>query len=302
MTTATALPSHWTYEAISPEDQDLQQGDIIQPTEQLNAELGKVHPHFQDDKYSGFLILSQTCDLVRRAPLKQCKTNYINLAVIRPIQDVLIPLLDRYCSEDRFASGLYKKSARGQARMLMERLVNQNEQGMGLFYLHPDTEVQIPDHSIALLQVSFALKADSHYDMLLAARSGRLKHEFQCKLGWLIGNLYSRIATRDWPETERDLLVKYFLESPHPEESQLKWVDANTAKKMVAEARQPLDQLQPDVINELITKLAPVPAKDAALKRIAEIAAQMEPPIDPQTIERLQFRLGNDMEFNSIFK
>jgi hypothetical protein len=302
MTNVNASPSHWTYAPILPEYPDLQQGDILQPTQQLNAILGEIHPHFRDDKYSGFLVLSQTCDLVRRAPQNSCKANYINLAAIRPMQDVLIYLLDRHCSEQRLVSGVFKSGAKNKAKLLLQRVINQNEQSMGIFYLHPDMEVQIPDPSIALLQVSFALKADSHYDALVGARSGRLSHEFQCKLGWLIGNLYSRVATKDWSDSDRDNLVSLFLE-PSPDGGiRPQWLDDKSAKKVIEALGQPLDTVPPEAIKAAVERLVPIRTKDAVIRRVADIAAQLTPPIDSQSIERLKYRLSNDMDFNSLFK
>ena len=89
----TIKPVHWTYEVIDSENEDLFQGDIIQPNEDVRLIFEKVHKHFIDPKYSAFLVLTQTCDLVRRNE-EQCKARYINLAVIRPLEYVLLSYLD----------------------------------------------------------------------------------------------------------------------------------------------------------------------------------------------------------------
>jgi hypothetical protein len=59
------MPAHWTYEDFR-DDSDLFQGDILEPTEDLRSILGQVHPHFLHPKYTGFLLITQSCDLVRR--------------------------------------------------------------------------------------------------------------------------------------------------------------------------------------------------------------------------------------------
>jgi hypothetical protein len=84
------MPTHWTY-APCVSTAELEQGDILRPTQRLRAIFSEVHPHFQDDKYLGFLISTQSCDLVRRhdAP----KASYINLAAIRPLSQVLHKVL-----------------------------------------------------------------------------------------------------------------------------------------------------------------------------------------------------------------
>jgi hypothetical protein len=56
---------------------------------------------------------------------------------------------------------------------------------------------------VVLLRVSIALRRE-HYQMLQQCRCGRLGAEYAAKLGWLTGNLYSRVATPDWEEQEKD--------------------------------------------------------------------------------------------------
>ena len=51
------------------------------------------------------------------------------------------------------------------------------------------------------LALSIAMKAD-HYDTLLSSKVAQLDEIFAAKLGWLVGNQYSRIATPDIDERE----------------------------------------------------------------------------------------------------
>lgn len=51
---------------------------------------------------------------------------------------------------------------------------------------------------IASLKVSIALKSNLHYEQCLAAKALELSDEFKAKLGWLVGNIYSRVGTTDW--------------------------------------------------------------------------------------------------------
>jgi len=44
---------HWTYAEIL-EGSDLQQGDVLQPTDELRGLFGEVHKHFCDPKYLAF--------------------------------------------------------------------------------------------------------------------------------------------------------------------------------------------------------------------------------------------------------
>jgi hypothetical protein len=165
-------PAHYTYEAFSPED-DLYQGDILEPTESIRSVLESVHAHILETKYTGFLILTQTCDLVRRGDA-QCKSRYINLGVVRPLEHVLWNFLNKTCQKVQISGevleGFYLLKSRQKAHDLLKRIVNQNEQTLGVFYLHSDGAVGIVDPSVALLQVSIAIRAKEHYNTLVEAR------------------------------------------------------------------------------------------------------------------------------------
>ncbi len=70
-------------------------------------------------------------------------------------------------------------------------------------YLKVETDAGIVTPSVIMLRISIALRRE-HYDLLCQARCGRLSAEYANKLGWLSGNLYSRIATPDWEDQEHD--------------------------------------------------------------------------------------------------
>ena len=70
-------------------------------------------------------------------------------------------------------AGVFRMNKKGKARELLERLLDQNEQALGLFYLHSDSDLGIGDPSVAYLRITVALKTD-HYPILQGARKGRL--------------------------------------------------------------------------------------------------------------------------------
>src|SRR5690606_23773322 len=152
---------HWTYLAEDPKG-DLEQGDIITVDDNLRTHLRKIHPHFSQEKYLGFLVVSQSCDLVRRDGA--CSAHYITLAAIRSINAVLDKLLSQYTVPT--FNGIYVAERKNSASELVERILNQNEQKNGLFYLHPDIDAGIAEPSVALLRVTIAVKSDN-YDLLV---------------------------------------------------------------------------------------------------------------------------------------
>jgi hypothetical protein len=191
-------PSHWTYCSFVRTD-DLQQGDIVSRSPALLEVLSKVLSYFCDDRYTAFLVTTQSCDLVRRGG--PCKAEHINLCVVRELRPFLPTLLDSCGVRD--VPGVFLSENRRYAEQLLTRVINQNEQSRGLFYLHTDADAGIVTPSVAMLRVSIALRRE-HYELLREYRCGRLGAEYAAKLGWLSGNLYSRVATRDWEEQQGD--------------------------------------------------------------------------------------------------
>ena len=192
---------HWTYQECPAKDQDLEQGDLLDRSDDLLALFRDVHPHFCDSKYRGFLVSTQSCDLVKRGG--NCHATHITLSVIRSMEDLICDVM-----KSRFgclAPGVYYDYKKRYVEGLIDRIINQNEYGLGLFYLHASMDAGIPVHSVALLRVSISVRAEEHYSTLLSARIGRLEQSFQSRLGWLAGNLYSRVAVRDWKEQKNPL-------------------------------------------------------------------------------------------------
>jgi len=298
-------PAHFTYEGIDDPEDDLCQGDILQPSSEIRALLGEVHPHFLDDKYVAFLVLTQTCDLVRRGE-KPCKSRYINLAAVRPLRDVLIPLLDKVCGAVRIggelAQGFYVKDSRSRAGQLLDRVLNQNAQAEGLFYLHPDVGVRIAEPCLALLQVSIAVRAHKHYDTLRKGRSGRLTKNFQSKLGWLTGNLFSRVATEDLPRGERrKLRVGLLGDTSSSNVAVPRWVQRD---RIAAANKASLDisGMSPEEITAALDQYRTTPPKDVAIQRVVSSLQEVIKDVSDIQVQAIRDRLASDSIFESVCK
>lgn len=228
-------PVHWTYQRVSDGDH-LMQGDILARDTKLLELLERVHPHFCQEKYVGFQVITQSCDLVRRGN-KRCDARHINICVIRPLSDLLLRFLDGTCRP--ITEGVYPTGDRGNATNLLSRVVNQNEQKLGLFFLHKDADAGIAFHSVSQLRVSIAIKRD-HYDDLVAARRGRLDGLFQNKLGWLVGITYSRVATPDWDKTNCKSLIREILGNSNP---LVEWIADEALAELTKFTHLPREQL-----------------------------------------------------------
>jgi len=293
------MPNHWTYVDFNNND-DLQQGDILRPTVELREVFEEVHPHFLNDKYTAFLLTTQSCDLVIRN--KSLPNNrYLNIAVIRPIESVIYKLLPLVCHE--VIEGVYLRESKQNAHALLERVFNQNEQALGLYYLHKDNDAGITSPSVALLRVAVTLKI-KHYNILKRARVGRLSNEFSNKLGWLIGNLYSRIGTQDWsdPKSRSKELRKMIDEIINENESDLTplWIQEswlNAAKENGVEIQQLTKQ---SILSE-INQYKPKPPKLVAIEHVRRIISDVD-VIEEEKLDRILKRLENDELFSMVFK
>ena len=260
------VPTHWTYTTFNHED-GLYQGDIV-AREPLLEVLNDVHEHFCDPKYLAFIVLTQTCDLVVRKKFA-CKAKHICLAVIRPLSALMPGLLEEMCNSPR--AGVFSKDRREEAEQFMHRVLNQNEQSHGWVYLHPDGDVGIGEPAVAMLRISISLRAKEHYEVIRKARCGRLDTEYRNKLGWLKGNLYSRIDTTDWGEkdsgdAEERAIIKDLLDAPIGGRPPLwvpsVWIEEAKKKKVL------LRDCPPDQIDKILRENAPKPPLELALVEV----------------------------------
>lgn len=186
---------HFTYKADA-DMESLCQGDVLNITEELTEVLREIHPYFLNEQYKYFMVLSQSCDLVRRNG-KNCKTPYITLAAIRSYDS----FLEKTLIKEKFAENvggflLMDEKKKEKAYQLIERIYNNTESDY--FFLYKEDALEFPESMITYLKVSIALKSQEHYDKCLAAKKLELSDEFKAKLGWLVGNMYSRVGTADW--------------------------------------------------------------------------------------------------------
>ncbi len=191
-------PLHFTYKESDADNPSLKQGDILQKTPALLKLLQKVHPHYTNSEYIFFQVITQSCDLVRRNGT--CKSRYITLAAVRTLDDII----DRFIEENTSSitiDGVFYCSENQRSKVVdfLKRLFNNNEKEY--FFLEKSPKHYISEHSCTLLYLTIAIRAYDHYDLCLDAKCLELVDNFQSKLGWLVGNLYSRVGTDDYVPT-----------------------------------------------------------------------------------------------------
>ncbi len=267
--------AHWTYEDFKTTD-DLRQGDILRPNADLLKIFNDVHPHFVNSKYLGFIVTSQSCDLATREN-NACSAHHINIAAVRSLSQVFLGLLESECSP--IYEGVYNERDKNKVFNLVNRIFNQNEQKIGLFYLFPDASVEFGEDAVAFLRVSVAVKRE-HYKELQAARCGRLQGEFANKLGWLVGNLYSRIGTKDWPSNELKKKTNKFISQL----DEVNWIPEHVGKYI---AKNQSGNLTREEYLKMASGKIPT-QKEKGIEKIIEIISKYQPSYNVDDLERLK--------------
>ena len=289
---------HFTY-SDNPDMESLCQGDVLNITESLRKTLKEVHPYFLNKQYRYFMVLTQSCDLVRRER-NPCKTPYITLAAIRSFDDFFEKTLTslKYIEKE---NGLLILNAKNKDKtyQLIERLYNNTERDY--FFLYKDELLDFPESMVASLKVSIALKSHLHYDECLEAKKLELSDEFKAKLGWLVGNIYSRVGTKDW---EGQMTNRERREMLNGEITSRCVIGASEQiaklKAALREQEQAFDSVDQAV--EFVSGIKVETRFDKVMKEIEKVVMSPEVEIQPEIKERLLKRIKNKQQIKSLLQ
>lgn len=292
---------HFTYEDAA-DAASLHQGDVLRRTERLNDVLREVHPHYHDKSdYDHFIILTQTCDLVRRED-GRCNARYVTIAAVRPVRLATDRYVERH-QRHELERQLSFCEARGRDRLrqFVERLLNNNEDAY--FYLHREPLGGFGEDQCAFLHLSIALKTDLHYDMLLDAKCLQLKEAFQHKLGATVGRLYSRIATEDWVPMHATKSEFTQEVTSKVRDVEVIWLEKRIHRRVVEELEGlPEDEQTVGKLEELVRE-----AHRDRQARLADLVALLREEaeaigVDEGRVDRLVTRLRSRAELQGLLR
>ena len=273
------------------------QGDVLERTPAIDILLKQVHPHFHDHpKNLYFMVLTQSCDLVVRTPDGRCKAPYISIAPVRALDLVVerhIALAD--AANVKAELPVVTDKVKSKATEFLTRLLNNNEPG----YFFLEGQDTLGSDCAAFLNLSIAIKSDLHLDTCLGAKILQLRAEFQAKLGWLVGQLFSRVGTQDWEPSALSRKVKAVLKDAaiwvpdatiaHIESEFSKQLSGNPNAKMTA----------PEISRAVST--APK-KKDAVIEQTAKIIADFLGQDRKDEIAKLRKRLESDSALTALLR
>lgn len=294
--------AHFTYaEKDTFLSTSLCQGDIIKRTESVDKLIETIHPYYDDsNKYPFFMILTQSCDLIRRDD-KNCKSKYITLAAVRPLEVAIERHISEYQKKEFEKSFAYcNEKHKENIRQFLERLFNNNEPN--LFYLREEASKELFKDYCAFLHLTVAVKSNLNYDTLLEGKVIQLEESFQHKLGYLTGQIYSRIGTQDWDEESLKALIKKCFKDNV--DNALKWLPNSVHKKSIEKISKTQSQLNEESVQEIIQEIIQSERLEARREKMLEIISSKlsNEQVEWSKIKQINIQLKNDPEFNSRIK
>lgn len=283
---------HFSY-AEYPNTSELLQGDILQRTPELEEILKLVHPHyFQKSQNRYFIVLTQSCDLVRRNG-STCEARYISIAPVRLLTGLTTRQVEQYrVDELQQTSPICSERNRQRYQNFLERLFNNNEPDF--FFLQSEPTARFPDDCCAFLALSIAIKADLHFQTCLSAKLLQLTDNFQAKLGWLVGQMYSRVGTIDWPKEQLAAKVEEIISKA------AFWIPEKTKNEFIKLAKEWATQNAGREMTEVevAALLKRIPkTKERVHERVMSIAEELFPETlsaNPSLRTKFANRLRND--------
>ncbi len=286
----TPEPTHYAYD--SPDPERLCQGDVLERTPKLVELLNQYHAYYaKQESYEYFLVLTQSCDLVRRDG-KPPKAHYITIAAVRPVEEALQREARAHQEWWQIPQHVLSEKSFDTLALFTCGLLDNNQPNY--FYLHADVSVGLSSNYCAFLNLSIPLRVE-HYDLCLNAKRVQLREPFQAKLGWLVGNLYSRVGTKEWNSHYGDNACSRFASEL------LQGTFRRVSRKKLAQAEQklsevkPLKSYSPDEIFERVQKERVVASTTKLAKNVAAVIKDFGLPTRVASVVVSEMKSGNKL-------
>ena len=231
---------------------------------------------------------------------------YITIAAAKPFKNTIG---DFFAGNSKSVEGAefsyHLGSLMGRAKQLVERHINNTEPEF--FFLPSSGHPNIPEDLVVFLRLTIALRKE-HYDTLAQAKIAELADIFQAKLGWLKGNIYSRVATPDIEERDVNAaeIKKEFYEKYVPKDD-LVWLSglqSRLLRKIVKERRRDSKRdLSWDEVLEIIENEVPEDTQIIAANIVERLKKnKLIDAGDDDAAEQFARVIANEPTFKSLVK
>ena len=147
---------HFTYES-ELDATSLKQGDVLKKTPELLNLIKQIHPHYAEEDYLYFQVITQTCDLVRRNG-ELCKSRYITIAAVRSLDLVIKRMINEFKDKVEFKGQLLCSTKhKGKLVEFLKKLFNKNDSNF--FFLKAETDCGLSIDCCTQLHLSISIRA-----------------------------------------------------------------------------------------------------------------------------------------------
>jgi hypothetical protein len=283
---------HFTYEENLTRA-ELMQGDVLERTPALDKLLSEFHPYYGNRKNRYFMVLTQSCDLVPRQPSGETKARYISLSPVRTLDHVIDLQLEMFRTKVKAEIPVISDKSKDKMSEFLQRLFNNNVPD---YFFLATNDLGLTSDYVVFLQLSIAIRADLHLKTCLEAKCLELTQAFQAKLGWLVGQLYSRVGTTDWSPTELTAKIRSILKDAAI------CVPDSTIAHLEAEYHQ-LSNGNPEALMSQ-SQISKVAARAPTRKRrvVGRIKTMVVEAFGPEQAEKLCTKLEGDEALTAVLK
>jgi hypothetical protein len=273
----------------NPPTGELEQGDLLQPDAALQALIQTYHQYYaQHQENKLYVVLTQSCDLVFRDGA--CKAQYISIAPVRPLRTVINYHFEKKFVRPDVGDPLAPMTVKQEIERFLERLLNNNEPGHFYFHQLPEEKTLIQP-MCAMLGLPISFRAE-HYATILKARVRGVNTIFQAKLGWLLGQMYSRVAS---PELD---LKELRHEVNEITKSLGVWFEPEIFKQFIKlleafKEANPGTAIDDSTIQKLIAQIQP--KKKRVIERVLDVASEAQLAANPSP-QRRKFRIALEQD------
>ena len=177
---------------IKNKEKNICQGDIFFPDDSEIYEVLKIEA---DLPISGFIVVSNSCDIVNES------IDYISIAPIIPLQFIIDLIIERKrLKKESQNKTLSQKDIDDIKDKNVKNIMGYNNKLY--FFIQENKSHSVDKDSIVLLEMILTYEINKIEKLINEKRTCTLRSPWREKLGWSAGNLYNRVAVKNFNNSD----------------------------------------------------------------------------------------------------